>query len=319
MNLGIRLMLFAAAIVALVAVWTFSFVSKRYEEVAAGALPLEPRSFPRLTVVTAGTGGTFENHLRLGPAVVVARGEGMLLVDAGRAVGEALRAAGIPVEQPEAVLLTSLLPENTVGLDDLLATRALRPHAPPLLVAGPPGTRAMVAALQAALEPGLAPERASGLAEPAPVEARDVPGEASLEVAGLVARAAPLPDGPLPALAWRIEADGEAVLVSSLGFAPEALVSHGLGARLWVQDALYGEALDQAIEQGAERPDVLRRDAAWHTRIEDAGALASRMGVRILVLTRLRPPPVYDFQYRGLVTGFDGEVVIARDGLEITP
>ena len=128
--LMIRLLLFLAAVVAVSVVWLFSCVSKRFEEVAAGALPLEPRSFRSLTVVTAGTGGTFENHRRLGPAVVVARGERMLLVDAGRAVAQALRAAEIPVQQPEAVLLTSLLPENTLGLDDLLVGRALAAGAP---------------------------------------------------------------------------------------------------------------------------------------------------------------------------------------------
>ncbi len=315
----LRLLMLLTGLVALAGVWTFTLISKRFEEVAAGALPLEPRSFDSLTVVTVGTGGTFENHLRRGPAVVVARGERMLLVDAGRGVAEALRAAAIPVQQPEAVLLTSLLPENTVGLDDLVLTRALAAEAAPLAVWGPEGTRRLVEGLLSAHAGGFGAARASGLVEAVPVEASELSDARSLEVAGLDVQPKRLPDGPLEALAWRIEADGRAVLVSSVGFAPDALVEHGRGARLWVHEALYGAALDAALEQGAERPEVLRREAAWHTRLEDAGTLASRMGVRKLVLMRLRPPPVYDFQYRNVVEDFRGEVVIAEDGLEIRP
>lgn len=319
--LMIRLLLFLAAVVAVSVVWLFSCVSKRFEEVAAGALPLEPRSFRSLTVVTAGTGGTFENHRRLGPAVVVARGERMLLVDAGRAVAQALRAAEIPVQQPEAVLLTSLLPENTLGLDDLLVGRALAAGAPPLRVVGPPGTRVLVNGLRGAHARGLAAQQSVGLAEAPAVEVTEVADDGEVEVAGITARAAALPGGPVAALAWRLEDEsGRSVVVSSLGFAPEALVEHGRGARMWVHDAIYGAALDAALEQGAERPEVLRREAAWHTRLEDAGDLASRMGVRTLVLTRLRPPPVYDFQYEDVVEEtFRGRVVIASEGLELTP
>jgi ribonuclease BN (tRNA processing enzyme) len=316
----VRVLLFLAALVGLAAVWTFSCVSKRFEQVAAGAVPLENRSFPRFTVVTVGSGGTFENHRRLGPAVVVARGERMVLVDAGRAVAQALRAAEIPVQQPEAVLLTSLLPENTLGLDDLLVGRSFAVEAPALRVIGPSGTRALVEGLLAAHASGLGPALAAGTAEPWSVEASEVAGDLRLEVAGLDAEAALLTEGPLPALVWRLEADGRAAVISSLGFAPEALVEHGRGADLWVHDALYGAALDAAIDFDALKPGALRREAAWHTRLEDVGVLASRMGVHTLVLTRLRPPPVFDRQYRALVKpSYRGRVLIAEDGLELTP
>ena len=69
-----------------------------------------------------GTGGGYENPDRRGPALALGLGADVVLVDAGRGVAEGLRAAQIPVAQPRLVVLTSLLPENTVGLDDLLQT-----------------------------------------------------------------------------------------------------------------------------------------------------------------------------------------------------
>ena len=50
--------------------WVFAIVSKRFEQVLSGVAELEPRSFEVLTVITVGTGGTFENQRRLGPSTL---------------------------------------------------------------------------------------------------------------------------------------------------------------------------------------------------------------------------------------------------------
>ena len=124
--------------------WVFAVVSKRFERVLSGVADLQPRSFEALTVITVGTGGTFENQWRLGPSTAVAKGDEVLLVDAGRGIAGALRAAEIPVHQPDTVLLTSLMPENTVGLDDLVLTGWIALRTEPLRVMGPPGTGAVL-------------------------------------------------------------------------------------------------------------------------------------------------------------------------------
>ena len=115
----------------------------RFDSVTAGFLPLEPRKFERFTVVVLGTAAAGEDHNRRGTSIAAGLGGDALLVDAGRGVAEALRAAKIPPSQPGVVLLTSLLPENTVGLDDLLASAWLAGRRTPLRVLGPPGTEAL--------------------------------------------------------------------------------------------------------------------------------------------------------------------------------
>jgi ribonuclease Z len=298
-------------------------VSKRFEKVLSGVADLEPRSFETLTVITVGTGGTFENQWRRGPSTAVAKGDEVLLVDAGRGIAGALRAAEIPVHQPNTVLLTSLIPENTVGLDDLILTGWIAPRTEPLRVMGPPGTRAALEALLRAHSSGIEATATEWGAhrENAEVQIVELEDGAEFEVAELTVRVANLSGGGFPALAYRIEADNRSVVLASVGFAPESLVGLASGADLLVHEAVYGASLAAALEGlEAERAEVLRREAEIHPRLETIGELAREMGVKTLVLTRLRPPPVYDFQYESIVReDFGGRVVIADDGDEITP
>jgi len=321
MNSRALLLLVLALIVGVT--WVFAIVSKRFEKVLSGVADLEPRSFETLTVITVGTGGTFENQWRLGPSTAVAKGDEVLLVDAGRGITGALRAAEIPVHQPNTVLLTSLIPENTMGLDDLILTGWNGPRTEPLRVMGPPGTRAALEGLLRAHHSGIEATAAEWGAprESAEVQVVELEDGAEFEVAELAIRVADLPGGAFPALAYRIEADDRSVVLASVGFARETLVAFASGADLLVHEAVYGASLAAALEAvEAERADILRREAESHPKLETIGSLAREMGVGTLVLTRLRPPPVYDFQYENIVReDFDGRVVIADDGDEITP
>jgi ribonuclease Z len=317
-----RLGVLAALLVLVGAMWALSFASERLETVASGVAPLEAREFDRLTVLAAGTGGTFENHLRLGPTVVVGLGDTLVLVDAGRGTAQALRRAQVPVAQPRVVLVTSLLPENVLGIDDWWAGAAPgEAGAPPLRVIGPTGTRALVDGLRAAHGPGVAAEAAAfGRGAPPPLEATEAAEGFALDLGPLALRAFAQRGGPLPALAWRLEGGGSDAVVSSAGWDPEALVAAAAGADLWVHEALYGASLQAAIDAQPVGTEPLAREGALHTRLEDVGALAARAGVRRLALLRLRPPPVYDFQYRRIVArSFRGPVSIAADGDVLTP
>jgi ribonuclease BN (tRNA processing enzyme) len=250
----------------------------------------------------------------------VGAGSRAVLVDAGRGVAEALRAAGVSVIQPDTVFLTRLSPENTVGLDDLLLTGWLLPRERPLRLVGPPGTVALARGLEAAHAAGVA-ARGEALGLPAAgarFEAVEV-GDGWQATSGpLTARAAALPGGPTPALAWRFEANGRAVVVGTAGWGEDALVALATGADVLVHDAFWSESLEQAIEAGADDPERLRAESRWLTPLDDVGAIAARAGVETLMLTRLRPPPLYDFMF-GRIVGedFDGRLVVAEDGEEI--
>jgi ribonuclease Z len=320
---NLRVLGLCVAIAVGVASWVLTCAAWQFDRVTAGFLPLAPRSFERLTVVTLGTGGAAEDHNRRGTAIAAGIGEEIVLVDAGRGVADALRAASIPVGQPAIVLLTSLLPENTVGLDDLLAAAWLAGRRAPVELVGPPGTAALAQAVAAQVAAGVvARSRALG-DDPTPPSfaAREVTDGWQQMQGALALRAGALAGGPLPALAWRIEAGGRSAVVGGTGWDGPALEAFARGADLLLHDATHVPTPDEARAQGlAVDADRLLREAAVHTDFAEAGAIARRAEVGALVLIRLRQPPVFDLQITSRVDDeFDGPIAIADDGQEFIP
>lgn len=306
-----------------VAGWILTCGAWRLEQEVARVGPLDDRTFARLTVVTAGSGGRFENPERRGPVTAIGFGSRVVLVDAGRAVPDALRLSTIPVSQPDTVYLTNLLPQNTIGLDDLLLTQWINGREQPLRLVGPKGTRALAENLLRAHQAGI-DGRTGGLGTaggPPRFDVTEISGGWSEQVGELSVRAEALPGGPIEALGYRFSANGQSVVVSGTGWAPDALVELARGADALVHEAAFVPTPQIAEEMGMEEdPQLLLREAFEHTAIEDVGGLAQRAGVRTLILVRMRPPPIYDLQITSIVDDdFDGRIVIAVDGTEVIP
>lgn len=321
--MGFRIFALTLAAVVLAVGWVASCVIWRAAEVGELVGPLETRSYPDLTIVAVGTGSPYENPERFGPSTGIAWQDSVALVDVGRGVAEGLRLAKVPVPQPSRVFITSLMPENLMGLDDLLYTgwRQDRDHA--VRVYGPVGTRAFV---QHLLEAYRQPQQALGNALALPeggmqVEVIEAGEGFEDEWDGLTATAAAIEGGPTPALLWRFAAGGRSVVVSGVGWADERLVSWAQGADALVHEAVYVPPPEDVEDAGVVAdPERLRREAAIHSSLLDIGKLAARTGVDTLVLIKMRPPPFYDIQVTSHVAEtYSGRVVIAHDGDEIEP
>ncbi len=320
-----RVGLLAFGLLTVIGSWYVTCQLWNYREIAAGVVWLDTREFEALTLVTVGTGSAYENPRRLGPATAIALGREVVLVDAGRGVSEALRGAEIPLRQPSAVYLTSLLPENTVGLDDLLLTGWLSPREVPLRLVGPPGTAAFAEGLAAAhlagrdaLERELELPAAGGAFAVEEVVDRfaETRGELSVR-AERVERDVP---GALPQLAFRFEVGPKSIVVSGVGPDPEALGRFAEGAWVLVAEGFLKNAVDMAIEAGSDDAERLRREADLHLDLEEVAAIASRAGALGLVYTRLRPPPLFDSQYTEPASQhFGGQIAIAEDGVDFVP
>lgn len=318
MSTDLRVAVLLAGALLVGGMWYFAYQSKQMERVAAGAVAPRPHKFDEITVLGVGTGGTFENHLRGGPCIGVGLGQELVLVDAGRRVVEGLRAAAVPSGQPRLVLLTSLLPEDVEGLDDLWLT-GWHDRDGPLMVMGPPGTQRLVDGLRAGHAEGARVEAKIWDLPPngGEIEVREISADASLERGPFHIRAAVLPGGPLPALAWRIEGGGRSVVVNGVGWGREQLAALAAHATFLVTEGLYGPSLDR-LEQDAE---ATRHEASLHWRLADIGKLARQAGVGGVILTRLRPaPPLREGVYEGVVQKqFQGPVRVLDDTQEITP
>ncbi len=308
-----------------VAGWFFYFQGKKAFDLADQVRYLEPRIFEELTVFAVGTSGSTENPSRRGPAIGVGHGKEVLLVDAGRAVAEGLRNCTVPVQQPRTVYLTSLLPENTVGLDDLLLTGWRGPRTEPLRIVGPPGTRALTDALLAAHRTGIAAER-KALALPAAgarFEVVEIDAAWEERRGEIRVRALPLKGGPYAALAYRFDVGQRGVVVSSAQWDRPALRELARNAWVAVLQGYSARSLEAALSSPGVLPEereALLRDVASLPSLAQTGALAKEAGVYKLVLVRLRPPPIYD---RPLIQEvreeFTGILLFAEDGEEITP
>ena len=301
--------------------WVFSIEASKLQSLTERVGVLEPRHFESLTVVTAGTGAAQEDPDRLGPAIVLGLGDRAVLVDAGRASAEALRRSKLPLTQPDTVFLTSLLPENVVGLGEILLTGWAAGRTKPMRVVGPAGTAALVGGLARAYA-GPIDATASGVGaskDGAAFEALEVGDGWTEERDGLTVRAAALAGGPLPALAYRFENGGRAAVVNGVGFGQDALVTLAQGADLLVQEAMHTPSIESASKLEGGQGQRIAVETAWHTHAAAAGDVATRAGVHKLVLVRLRPASLHDRQYLGLVREtFSGPVLVAEDGNEIT-
>ncbi len=310
----IGLMLLAIGIAA----WFLTCAAAELDEVASGVVPLDPREFDTFSVVTLGTGGAVENHHRHGPATALGHGQTVLVVDAGRGLAESLRGAKIPPSQPSVVLLTSLMPENVLGLDDLLANAWIAGRREPIRLLGPAGVAGLAQQAEKTVGPGIE-ARAKALGIDAPPlrylpEVIEAGFEARFE--GIRVRVGALPDGPIESLLYRFEADGRAAVVSGAGWAPDALTRFATGAHLLVHEGAMVPTPEEAAELGLEEdPATLEREARFYGSLKAAGGIARRAGIETLVLVRLRPPPVYDVQITSIIDDqFSGTVAIPKDG-----
>lgn len=317
-----RLLLIAIVAGIAAAGWFATWGLWRYGDAVRDLAALETRRFDAPTLILLGTGEATENPSRAGPAVAFASGTTVLLVDAGRGVAEALRAAEIAPLQPSSVYLTSLLPENTVGLDDLLTTGWRAGRKRPLRLVGPPGTLTLARAVEAAQ--ALALEALSDQLDLAREGARfaveELPGSWAGTDGGIAVEARPLAGGPLPSLAFRFEAAGRSAVVAGADRDPEPLAELARGAGALVHGAVFGDSVRAALEAGADDAERIEREASLQLSLRELAAAAREAEARCLVLVRLRPPPLFDFQFEQIVgESYEGCIVVARDGDELTP
>jgi ribonuclease BN (tRNA processing enzyme) len=318
-----RLLILTLGAVSLLVGLFFSCQIWRYNDLAEGIAWLEDRGFERETLIAIGTGGAAENPHRNGPATAIGVGKRIVLVDAGRGVADGLRQCQIPVAQPDTVLLTSLLPENTLGLDDLLLTGwTATPRKQPLRLLGPPGTRARAEAIVAAYGQSIdALAAARGVAaDGARLEVVEIADGYREERDGFVLRAGAVGDVPQPSLAYRFEANDVGIVVAGTNPDPEKLAAFAKGAHLIAAEGFHAESVTLAEKANAPDIDRLKREATLHMPLQEFGKIGMDARVPMLVVTRLQPPPLFEAQYETAVgETYRGRVVIAGECTEITP
>lgn len=296
----------------------------------------------RQRLVLLGTGG--------GPLLRTARAQssaaldlpqGVLLIDAGEGCLERMTEARIPPSRIRAILITHLHADHVSALWSVLLHRWLA-HAPDRLeIVGPPGTKALVDALERAAEPVVRASRALGAGTTSLASLIDV-RESSSFIEGRFELSS-FPDvhfrwvenshldadrdpGALEpsSLAYRLDAENWSILATGDTGPSSSVETLGRGVGVMV-----GEVVDVDAAMVAARGSLhlspenynhlLSRMAAGHLSPPMLGAMAAAIEPRMLLVSHIAPgtqtPSRVGDQVlaKSIAKRFKGPIVVARD------
>lgn len=277
-----------------------------------------------MTVVLLGTGSPEPSVDRFGPATLVEAGGQRLLFDAGRGAAQRLWQVPVRVGEVADIFLTHLHSDHTVGLADVWLTGWMQTRfgerTSPLHVYGPAGAAAMTRSLRDAYAVDVRARAQAGIPDAAvAIEGRDITEGVVLERAGVRVVAFDVDHGtpPMPALGYRVEFGGRAVVISGDTRPSEKLIQFAKGA-----DVLIHEVM--AATPAAAATPAVARIVASHTSPEQAGVIFARVQPRLAVFTHVslvsapeRRQALLDTLVTRTQSAYSGRVVIGEDLMTI--
>lgn len=272
-----------------------------------------------MDITLLGTGSPMIDPNRAGPSTLVQADGATFLVDCGRGVLMRMAAAGVQATGLTALLLTHLHSDHITDLADVITTRWITSLGPaPLPIIGPPGTKAVVAAIMAALAPDISYRIAhhADITEPPALEVEEHVEGLVWNHDGVRITVAPTDHRPVePTIAFRIHAPGSSVVLAGDTVPCATLDELASGADILVHTVIRKDLVEQMPVQRIR--DILD----YHSSVEQAAATASRAGVDTLVLTHYVPPlaPGQEDQWRALAAAeFGGRIELGDDLLKVS-
>jgi ribonuclease Z len=302
---------------------------------AAAAVALGPaagaQSAATLQVTLLGTGNPRPNLERFGPSILVEAGGQRLLVDAGRGAAQRLFEIG---QRPsligvDAVFLTHLHSDHTVGLPDLWLTGWLFGRARPLPLLGPAGTSAMAQHLTQAYAWDIA-SRSKDERLPADgvrFDAREIAPGPVWDRDGVRVTAFAVDHGEVaaPAVGYRVDVDGRSVVLSGDMRYDERLVEAARGADVVVLEVMSPEV---EARRGQVDPAAMASVLRRHVSPDQAGTLFTKIKPRLAVYSHIVPSPATAEDLIGptrktyagpLAVGYDLMTIVVGATIDVHP
>ena len=277
------------------------------------------------SVVLLGTGMPRPDPQASGPATAIVVGKRVFVVDAGPGVERQLAAAHLPIAGVDALFITHLHSDHTLGYPDLIFTSWVMGRHLPFLVYGPPGIQQMTNHLIAAYGEDIG-IRSQGLEHESPggykvtVHEVTLAGNAAPAViydsGGVRVTAIPVPHGSWRyAYGYRFDTPGRVVIVSGDTRPSDALRQAAAGVDVLVHEVYSADELRRSAQTGNEKPDWPRYMHEFHTSDVELGALAASAAPKLLVLSHIVRRGATDSSLLAGVRagGFAGHAVVGHD------
>ena len=268
-------------------------------------------------VILLGTGTPYPDPELSGPATAVVVGGRVLLFDAGPGVMRRLQAAKLPINGPEALFITHLHSDHTLGYADLILTSWVMRRNAPFPVYGPRGLRRMTNHLLAAYSEdiniranGLEHEVAGGYR----VAVHEIGAGVVYEKDGVRVTAIAVQHGAWKnAFAYRIDTADRSIVISGDTRPSEELVKAAQGVDILIHEVYSAARLKPEDRPGGQ--DWPRYCREYHTSDVELGALAVRIRPKLLILDHIIRMGASDEELLAGVRagGYYERAVIGRD------
>jgi ribonuclease Z len=271
----------------------------------------------RTTLILLGTGMPRPDPMCSGPASAVVVGGQVFLFDAGPGVMRRLAAAGLPIDGVDALFLTHLHSDHTLGYPDLIFTSWVMGRREPLQAYGPKGLRRMTKHILEAWKEDIGVritglERAS--AEGYQVDVHEINPGVVYDRDGVRITAFPVRHGSWKhAYGFRIDTADRSIVISGDTRPCDTLLDAARGVDILLHEVYPDSGLVPELREGGEEwPSYMRE---FHTSDLELGAIAAVAQPKLLVLHHIVRMGTTDEELLEAIRtgGFTGDTVIGQD------
>ena len=269
------------------------------------------------TLVMLGTGMPRPDPACFGPATAVMVDGRVFLFDVGAGVMRRMSAAGLSIRGPEAVFITHLHSDHTLGYPDLIFTTWVMGRRTKLQAYGPVGLKRMTRHIIAAWKEDIH-VRIEGLEQQTKqgykVAVHEFDAGVVYDKDGVRVTAIPVQHGCWKqAYGFRIDTPDRSIVISGDTQPTQAILEASRGVDVLVHEVYpHTQVLPELRIGGEVWPSYMRE---FHTSDLELGVLAAEAQPKLLVLHHIVRKGNDDEELLASIRagGFEGEVVVARD------
>lgn len=283
-----------------------------------------------LKVILLGTGTPRAFYGRAKSGVVVLAGAKAFLVDCGGATVDQLIKAGVMPQRIADVLFSHHHSDHNSGFFDVfisswrthvIADRVFEGRSVPMNVYGPTTTKEIIGKMRDSFDfdANLRVNYNLSADEGAKINYFESNEGVVYDQDGIKITAFEVDHKPVyPALAYKFEYKGKAVVISGDTIPVENMVQYSKGIDLLIHESYNKAWLDALIEKFPDQARGLSNPAKYHSTTHEVAEIAKQAGVKHLVLTHHIPAPAAteaaEAAYsQGMQEIYQGKITMGRD------